>query len=229
MRFGVFVRGKIVQNDHGQIEQTVIQCYSVEDFTEALRLGFQRVMLPAWKYFYRNPIGPDVFDFYRRCIEINADAVWGLSLPYINKHMGGPIVDHPDFARMFAFWKRIFIHGAPPEDYPRILEMNAGLFADSINRKFEFKDLPKGFDWCRYLFLNRDLFKADRINEVEAMAHFLKFGRDEERLSDYDLPQGFTYANYINGSPKLRKSSINAFDSAAAHYTRHGVREGLKF
>ena len=218
-----------IVEEHGQIEQTVIQCYSVEDFSEAMRLGFKRAMLPAWKYFYRDPIGPEVFDFYRKCLEINADAVWGLSLPYTNKHMDGPIVDHPDFARMFAFWKRIFIHGAPPEEYPRILKMNVGLFADSIDRRFEFKDLPKGFDWRRYIFLNRDLIAADRVCEVEAMAHYLKYGQAEGRLHDYDLPTGFTWNGYIGRNPKLRQSSINAVDSASAHYMRHGRKEGLEF
>ncbi|WP_420860192.1 adenylyltransferase/cytidyltransferase family protein [Marivivens marinus] len=217
-----------VIEEHGQIDQAVIQCYSVDDFTEAMRLGFKRVMLPAWKFFYRNPIGPEVFDFYRRCIEINADAVWGLSLPYINKHMDGPIIDHPDFMRMYAFWKRIFIHGAPPEEYPRILRMNAGLFADSIDRKVEFKDIPNGFNWQRYLFLNRDLMAADRVTEVEAIQHYLRFGQAEGRPTDYNLPEGFNYSGYINKNPKLRKSSINAFDSAAAHFTRYGSKEGLE-
>jgi len=215
--------------DYGDIEQTVVQCYSVDDFVECMRLGFKRVMLPAWKNFYRNPIGADVFEFYRRCIEINADAVWGLSLPYFNKHMDGPMIDHPDFMRMYAFWKRIFIHGAPPEEYPRILGKNLGLFADSIDRSFEFKDLPKGFDWRRYLFLNRDVLQAGRVTEVEAMAHYLKYGQPHNRPTDYDLPKGFTYSGYINRNAKLRKANLNAFNSAAAHYTLYGAKEGLTF
>lgn len=214
---------------HGEIEQTVIQCYSVEDFTEAMQLGFKRVMLPAWKYFYRNPIGPEVFEFFRSCIEINADAVWGLSLPYTNKHMDGPIIDHSDFNRLYAFWKRIFIHAAPPEEYPRILRKNVGLFADCIDRKIEFKDIPKGFNWQRYLFLNQDLSKADRVTEVQAIQHFLRFGKTEGRVSDYCLPDGFNYSGYINRNPRLRQASINAFDTAAAHYTRYGSKEGLEF
>ena len=214
--------------EHGQIEQTVIQCYCVADYVEALRLGFQRVMLPAWKHYYKNPIGPEVFDFISACIEINADAVWGISLPYTNKHMDGPIIDHPDFLRMYAFWKRIFIHAAPPEQYSKILNLNLGLFADYYTRSLEYKDVPKGFNWRQYLFLNRDLLRANITCEIDATIHYKKYGIAEGRLFDYDRPEGFTFINYLNANPKLRKSSINGIDSAAAHYTRYGGQEKLK-
>lgn len=214
---------------HGQIEQTVVQCYSVDDFTEALRLGFQRMMLPAWKYFYRNPIGTEVFDFYSRCIEINADAVWGLSLPFTNKHLDGPIVDHRDFRRMYAYWKRIFIHGAPMHEYPRLLNMNLGLFADALTPRVEFKDVPKGFDWRRYLFLNPGLITAGKDNEVKAVEHYIQYGEKEGRAIAYDLPKGFSYGTYIAKNPKLRKLSVNGHDTAASHYTRIGAGAALEF
>lgn len=213
--------------DHGQIEQIVLQCYAPDDFAEAMRLGFKRVILAARKYYYRAPIGADYRAFVRDAIAINADAVWGLSLPWRNKHMEAPVIDLPEFPELFAFWKRIFIHGAPPEEYPRILRMNCGLFADGIDRQHEFRHLPKGFDWRRYLFLNRDLIRVGRVTEVEAMAHFIKHGAHEGRPTDYAVPEGFDHGRYVDRNPKLRKASVNAFHSAAAHYTLYGAGEGL--
>jgi|TARA_R110002049_G_scaffold309015_1_gene515829 glycerol-3-phosphate cytidylyltransferase len=215
--------------EHGQIERTVIQCYSVADFVEAMRLGYHRVILAVWKYFYRDPLGADAFDFINRCVEINADAVWGISVPYTNKHMSVPSADHPALPRMQAFWKRVFIHGAPPEEYSRILKKNVGLFADHFSRQFEFKDIPEGFNWRHYLFLNRDLLKAGIDTEVQAAIHYLTYGYKENRLFAYDLPAGFNYGSYIDKNPKLRAVGITTIDSAASHYMRIGREQGLEY
>ncbi len=212
-------------SDADMLERTVIQCYSVDDFKQALSIGFTRCLLPAWKYFYRNPIGEDVFNFIETCININANAVTGISLPYYNHHLEKPIIEYEQFPRFFSFWKRVFIHGAPPEKYPEMLKMNLGIFADHFTRSIEFKDLPAGFNWKEYLFLNRDLPRHGIDNQIGAVQHYLKYGQKEKRLYSYDVPHGFNYGDYIHKNPHLRRLGLNGIDSAKAYITKQALIE----
>lgn len=207
-------------SDTDMLERTVIQCYSVDDFKEALSIGFTRCLLPVWKYFYRDPIGEDVFDFIETCININANAVIGISLPYYNHHLEKPIIEYEQFPRFFSFWKRIFIHGAPPEKYPEILKLNLGLFADNATRSIEFKDIPKEFNWKEYLFLNKDLPRNGIDDPISAIQHYLRYGQKEGRLFAYDVPDQFNYGDYIQEEPQLRRLGVNAIDSAKAYVTK---------
>lgn len=208
----------------GMLDGVVLQCYCPEDFAAALRLGFRRILLPVWKYHFRDPLGAGAMEFLTRCLEINADAVQGLSIPYQNPLMNGPSVDDPRFGALFGLWKRIFIHGAPPEHYGALLDRNLGLFADVISRDIEFRDVPAGFDWRQYLFLNPDLARDGLVSQVAATAHFLRHGRAEGRRSAYDLPKGFSYESYMDRNPGLLRKGVCGPHSAAAHATRHGVQ-----
>ncbi len=207
-------------SDADMLERTVIQCYSVDDFKQALSIGFTRCMLPVWKYFYRNPIGEDVFDFIETCININANAVTGISLPYYNHHLEKPIIEYAQFPRFYSFWKRVFIHGAPPEKYPEILKMNLGLFADNATRSIEFKDIPKEFRWKDYLFLNKDLPRNGIDNPFSAVQHYLQYGQKENRLFAYNVPDGLNYGEFIQKNHQLRRLGVNAVDSAKAYITK---------
>lgn len=212
------LREKIAR--HGHIERAVLQCYHPDDFTEAMQLGFQRVLLPSWKYFYRDPVGAEARAFFETCLDQNADAVWGLSIPYASKYINGTIIDHPEFLSLHAYWKRIFIHGAPLNTYSSLLSRNLGIFADCFNKQIEFKDMPSGFDWRTYLFLNPDLIRAGLVTEVQAAVHYLRHGMKEDRVIHYDLPPDFNFGDYLRRNPGLRGKDINGFNTAAAHYTR---------
>lgn len=213
----------------GDISRLVIQCYSSDDFRVALDLGFSRAMLPVWKSYYRDPLGAAALGFMQECLDLDRDAVWGISLPWQNKHMRAPIVELPEFLSLHGHWKRVFVHGAPVAEYASLLRSNVGLFADRITPSLEFGDVPEGFNWRQYLFLNPDLIRANRTTEVEAIAHYLRYGRGEGRRFAYEVPDGFSYLGYLNKNSKLRRLSINGIDSASAHYTRFGGAEGLDF
>jgi hypothetical protein len=211
------------------LARVVMQCYSVEDFRFAKELGFQRTLLAVWKHFYLNPPGRDAFDFVSDCLNIADELVVGISAPYTNKHLDRPIYEYPEFDRWTAFWKRLYIHGAPTGQYSAILQRNFGLFADRFSSVFEFRDLPWGFHWLDYLFLNPGLIDAGVDNQVAAVNHFLQYGRAEGRPWKMEVPSDFVYATYLDLNPNLRAGGVGAAHSARAHWTRYGRAEGRRY
>ena len=211
------------------LDRIVLQCYSLEDFQYANLLGFKRTLLAVWKYFYKNPVGPESRDFVRKCLEINEHLVIGISLPYINKHMDKPSYDYPEFAEFASFWKRLYIHGAPFPAYPEIMKRNLGLFADAYSGDYQFCEKLGNFNWKEYLYLNPGLVDAGCDNQVSAVLHYLQYGKKEGRRSRYDTPNDFRHMEYLELNPGLRKNGIDGVDSARAHWTAYGASEGRKY
>ncbi len=213
----------------GVQSQVILQCYEKRDFNTALRLGFSRVLLAVWKWFYRNPLGEDAFEFVRDCAETDLRAVVGIMIPYVNKHMPAPSVTDPRIDRFLSFWKRVYIHGAPEEEYSRILNRNFGISADALSARYQFRDAPRHFPWMEYLFLNPDVANAGHSNPVAAMLHYLQYGSSEGRPIEYAVPPDFSYPIYVDMNPGLRNAGISGVHTANAHWTRHGRSEGRKY
>lgn len=218
-----------VASELGVLGRVVLQCYSLEDFQYATQLGFERTLLAVWKYFYKDPVGAETFEFLRRCFEVNPHSIVGVSFPYINRHMEVPSYQSPQFSRFFGFWRRLYIHGAPTEAYPDILRRNLGLFADRYSMEYQFRDRPENFEWQEYLFLNPRLVDAGCDNEISATVHYLKYGKGEGRLARYITPSEFRYAEYLDVNPGLRKGGIGGVNSARAHWTLYGASEERKY
>jgi len=213
----------------GLTSRLVIQAYDVADFNAALRIGFTKVFLAVWKKFYRDPLGEAALAFIDACMDIEASAVVGITIPYINKHMDRPAIDDPRMLQFQASWRRIYIHGAPISEYGRVLNGNFGLFVDSLSQLYELKDAPAGFRWREYLFLNPDVADAGHANPVGAMLHYLNYGRKEGRLTQYDCPVGFSQSLYVDMNPDLRKAGISGNDTAKAHWTKYGAKERRRY
>jgi glycerol-3-phosphate cytidylyltransferase len=213
----------------GLEDRVIMQAYCKHDFETINLLGFKRAILALWKYYYLSPLGDEPIEFVEDCIAINEAMVWGISIPYYNHHMPAPSIDIPEIMRFYAFWKRIFIHGAPQERYPEILRLNMGVFADALNREIQFKDITGKFGWRRYLFLNPDLIKEGIDNQISAICHHHQWGQKEGRLEDYNLPEGFHWATYMDRNEDLRKSGVCAQDSAKSHWTRYGSQESRPY
>ena len=213
---------------HGVQDQIILQAYCKQDFEFVCQLGVSKAILPVWKYFYRDPLGPDARGFIEECLAINSSVVRGISIPYYNHHMQEPSVESPNILPFFGYFKRIFIHGAAPEEYPQILRRGMGLFADSITRGIEFKDVPPGFSWRRYMFLNQGLVDQGIDNQVSAVRHYVEWGQKEGRLVEYEVPDGFNMRDYLDRNKGLRSVGIGGIDSAKAHWTRVGSKQGLR-
>lgn len=211
------------------LDRTILQCYCVEDFEYAIRKGYRRILLAVWKFFYKDPVGPAARDFIRTCLAINEHAVVGISVPHINKHLDRPSYERPEFQEFHAFWKRVYIHGAPMARYGEILQRNLGLFADAWSEEFPFGVALPEFNWVDYLFLNPALVDAGVDNQVAAVAHYLKYGRSEGRLTRCEVPADFHYKQYIDLNPGLKRAGISAINSARAHWTAYGCKEGRPY
>jgi hypothetical protein len=48
-------------------------------------------------------------------------------------------------------------------------------------------------------------------------------------LEDYNLPEGFHWATYMDRNEDLRKSGVCAQDSAKSHWTRYGSQESRPY
>lgn len=220
---------KLSKNWHS-VDRTVMQCYSVEDFKAAMEIGFTRCMLSIWKCHTHDPLGDNAFGFIESCLAINADAVVGISIPYHVYNASRPVITFEQFPRFYSYWKRIFIHGAPPEKYQEIMRLNVGLFAGRFTNSIDFKNVPEGFNWRAYLFLNRDLVEQGVDTEIGAIEHYMNFGMEEKRLSSYEqVPEDFNFNNYLDMNQELRERGVSGVDTAKAHWTMIGRRQGLSY
>ena len=210
-------------------DRVIMQAYCKRDFETVNRLGFRRSILAVWKYYYLSPLGEDAYKFISDCITINDANVWGISIPYYNHHMPAPSIDMPEILRYYAFWKRIFIHGAPQDRYPDILRMNMGVFADAFKKGIQFKDVSGKFAWRRYLFLNAELIDNGIDNQVSATCHFYQWGQNEGRLDKYNVPTDFKWASYLDKNEDLRISGVCSQDGAKAHWTKYGSSESRRY
>ncbi len=213
----------------GVLDRVVVQAYCKRDFEVINRLGFLKSILAVWKYYYHDPLGDDSLSFVSECMDINDSIVYGISLPYSNRHMLVPSVNSDEVFPFLAFWKRIFIHGAPREVYPDIMRRNFGLFADAFGSCLEFKDAPRKFNWRHYIFLNPALVNDGIDNQISAVCHYYQWGEEEGRLTDYNLPEGFAVGKYLEKNPELRAHGVSGADTAKAHWTRIGSQGGFSF
>ncbi len=213
----------------GVLDEIVIQAYDFENFSTLVKLGVKNVILAVWKVFYRDPLGDESYSFISKCYDANQQCIVGISIPYINKHMSLPSFKDSRMERYRAFWRRIYIHGAPYGQYSELLSNNYGVFADGFSAKNEFKDMPTGFDWVQYLFLNPGLIDAGVDNQVAAVNHYLDYGMNESRKNKYDVPKDFIWSKYLEKNPDLRQGGVTSVDSAKAHWTLYGHKEGRAY
>ncbi|MFS1523015.1 adenylyltransferase/cytidyltransferase family protein [Microbulbifer sp. 2304DJ12-6] len=211
------------------VSRVIIQCYRFEDYEAFNRIGFKRSILAVWKYYYKDPLGKKSLSFIEQCMSINASSIVGISIPHINKHMAVTSYQDGRIHLFQAFWKRVYIHGAPMKDYPEILRANLGLFADAFSEEYDFESYVRHFSWIPYLYLNPDLIKAGIDNQVSAICHYLKYGRNEGRLFKYDLPSNFDWGLYLQLNHSLRAKGIGSPGSAMAHWTKYGKIENRKY
>ena len=214
---------------HELLDRVIVQAYHKRDFDTLNRLGFSRIILAVWKYYYLDPLGEEPWAFIESCLKISEQKVFGISIPYYNHHMSAPSIDNDKLLPFYGFFKRIFIHGAPQDRYPEILRLNLGVFADAFRKGIQFKDVSGRFGWRRYLFLNPELVAEGIDNQISAVCHYHQWGKNEDRLTDYELPAGFNPNGYLDKNLDLRKSGISGADSAKAHWTRHGGKESRAY
>ena len=219
----------LLANEKKVLKNVVMQCYCVEDFKIVNALGFKNSLLAVWKYFYLSPLGQDAYNFVGECNRINPNMIVGISIPFTNKHMAVPAIEDSRIAKWFSFWKRIYIHGAPKNQYPNVLRKNLGLFADSFSSANEFKDAPNKFSWRQYLFLNPLLVDAGVDNHISAVNHFMDYGNTEKRVHLYDIPDDFRWSAYMDINPELKSAGVAGADSAKAHWTRYGQFENRRY
>lgn len=79
------------------------------------------------------------------------------------------------------------------------------------------------FNWIKYLYLNQDLLDDGIRTKDQATDHFNAIGRNENRIYEYDIPDGFDIDFYKQIYPHL----INVPDDGVfAHYTLYGKKCG---
>ncbi len=209
--------------------RVIVQAYCKKDFEVINRLGIKRSILAVWKEFYQAPLGQEARAFIDACFQINEQKIYGISIPYKNPHMPAPSIDMDEIHLMHAYFKRIYIHGAPFDRYPDILRRNMGLFADAFKKRIQFRDVSGRFGWRQYLFLNPGLLDTGIDNQVSATCHYMEWGQKEGRESEYDIPEGFNPTRYVDLNTDLRPGGIAGPDSALAHWTRYGKAQNRRY
>jgi glycerol-3-phosphate cytidylyltransferase len=213
----------------GLINQVVVKCYSVENFNAALRAGFSRAILSVENRYANDPLGSEAFDFIDTCLMINSHCVVGIDIPYKNPSMALSCLDDPRTIGLYATWKRVYVHGAPPKEYGRILNQNFGVFAHGYSAVHDFSNKPRNFHWPTYLFLHPDVAKAGLANQVGATLHYLIYGAKEGRATRYSAPADFLHGTYLDLNPGLRDAGISGEHSAKAHWTKYGAMENRRY
>jgi hypothetical protein len=220
-----------IAEGYGVQNQLIFQSYCFDDFIYLKTLGVKKALLAVWKYYFRDPLGKKSYEFLQSCVDIDSDMVFGISIPYTTAYMKGSVLDQKGYLLFQSLFKRIFIHGAPQGEWPNILNFQMGIFVGAIPTKTSssFSEIPRDFSWLDYLFLNKDLFKKGKIDEISVLKHFLDFGRFEKRRYKFSLPPDFNWENYLEKNKDLRMSGIAGEKSAKAHWVNFGSIEGRKY
>lgn len=80
------------------------------------------------------------------------------------------------------------------------------------------------FNWEYYANKYIDLINTGINNEKEALRHWLKYGKTEERIYT-DIPIYFDWKIYLLNNTDLLISGINTEEKAWRHYIYHGYIE----
>lgn len=94
-----------------------------------------------------------------------------------------------------------------------------------MNQKSIIFDIPKNFNWKTYLKLNPDL---NFSKKEEAVKHYIKFGKIENRLFEINLPSDFVWENYLKLNPDIFETCKDKY-SAINHYIKFGSNEKRKY
>ena len=80
-------------------------------------------------------------------------------------------------------------------------------------------NLPLDFNYLTYLKINEDIGK---LNEPQAIRHYLAIGKAENRLYKFVLPKDYNYKDYL-----VLNSDLNHLTESEAkeHYLEHGIFE----
>ena len=92
----------------------------------------------------------------------------------------------------------------------------------------KISDLPKDFDWERYLFINSDLSNVYSTKE-QAEHHYLNEGIKQKRIyKTINLPDDFDWEYYL-GLNRDVYSVCKTKTAAIMHYEKHGFQESRKY
>ena len=80
------------------------------------------------------------------------------------------------------------------------------------------------FNWEYYVNKYPDLLNSDINDNKKALNHWLKHGKNEERLYT-DIPIHFNWRDYLLENIDLIESGINTEENAWRHYIYHGFME----
>ena len=210
----------------GVLNQLVFQAYSSSDFSDLNLLGVQHSILATWMHFYKDPLGEKSQEFIESCLRLNNDMIVGISVPFSNKHMKKDLLSEPRVLDFMAYKKRLYCHGAPLNLLSDLMKLNLGLFIDKIDYNIEIKDVSSELKWKDYLFLNKAMLFNGVDNQLDAIKHYCKYGKNENRLYRYSIPSDFNWAVYNNKNNDLKRLGVTSADSAKAHWTKQGEKEG---
>jgi len=82
-------------------------------------------------------------------------------------------------------------------------------------------NLPKDFNWKKYLEINKDLPR--NFSSLEAKNHFLNYGMKENRIYKFQLPDDFNWINYLKLNTDLPKNYGEI--ECKEHFTKFGKLE----
>jgi hypothetical protein len=94
-----------------------------------------------------------------------------------------------------------------------------------MNQKSIIFDIPKNFNWKTYLKLNPDLKFSKK---AEALKHYIKFGKLENRIYEINLPDDFNWETYLFLNPDVLKTCKDKY-SAINHYIKFGLNEKREY
>jgi hypothetical protein len=86
-------------------------------------------------------------------------------------------------------------------------------------------DIPKNFNWKIYLKLNPDL---KFLKKEQALKHYIKFGKIENRIYEINLPSDFDWEDYLKLNPDVFENCKDKY-SAINHYIKFGSNEKREY
>jgi hypothetical protein len=89
----------------------------------------------------------------------------------------------------------------------------------------QFVNLPKDFNWKKYLEFNKDLPR--NFGHLDAINHYLNFGLQENRIYKFNIPRDFDWITYLKLNPDL--PGIFGEFECKEHFTKFGLKEKRKY